>query len=269
MDQITLRFPGTELAPLPLGSGVHGIGRGPDGAPCALGDAPGASVQFCVDRRGVWLAVAEAVRGVHVNGRPVRRMAMLRVGDTVHMDGVEIVLAATHPALAAPTPQPSAEQDGEDPRVVLRGVGGRYHGRSFTLDRPRLIGSDADADVRIDDPAFAARHARIELQDGAIVLRDLGSEEGSVVNGEVQRDAVLRPGDQIVFDAHHRFVIEAPAVALRRDEPPPLVEDAVVEPLAGGRQARGSSARRLPWLLLAALLLAAALSALLLFGTAG
>lgn len=269
MDQITLRFPGTDLAPLPLGGGVHGIGRGPDGTPRMLGEAPGASVRFCVDRRGVWLTVAEAVRGVHVNGRPVRRMAMLRVGDTVHMDGMEIVLVATHPALAAPTPQAPVEQGGDDPRVVLRGVGGRYHGRSFTLDRPRLIGSGAEADVRIDDPAFAARHARIELQDGAIVLRDLGSEEGSVVNGEVRRDAVLQPGDQIVFDAHHRFVIEAPAIAPRRDDPPPLPEDAAVVPVAGGRQALESSARRLPWLLLAALLLAAALSALLLFGSAG
>jgi hypothetical protein len=270
VDQITLRFPGTDIAPLPLGNGVQGIGRTVGGAPGVLGDAPGASVRFCVDRRGVWLTVAEAARGVHVNGRPVRRMAMLRMGDTVYVDGVEIVLAATRPAPAPPPPGQFPEEIIDDPRVVLRGVGGRYHGRSFTLDRPRVVGSGMDADVRIDDPAFAERHARIGLQGGAIVLRDLGSEEGSVVNGDAVRDAVLRPGDQVVFDAHHRFVIEAPAAEPQRDDRPPSLEDAEMEDrLADARQGLGHSARRLPWLLLAALLIAAALSALLLFGVAG
>jgi pSer/pThr/pTyr-binding forkhead associated (FHA) protein len=269
VDEITLRFPGTDIDPLPLGGGVHGIGRAPGGALRAFGEAPGASARFCVDRRGVWLTVAEDARGVHVNGRPVRRMAMLRVGDTVFVDGVEIVLAATRHAPAPPPPGQFPDEDIDDPRVVLRGVGGRYHGRSFTLDRPRVIGSNAEADVRIDDPAFAERHARIGLQGGAIVLRDLGSEEGSVVNGELLRDALLLPGDQIVFDAHHRFVIEAPARAMRRDELLPMPDDGVDERVAEARQALGHSARRLPWLLLAALLIAAALSALLLFGVAG
>jgi pSer/pThr/pTyr-binding forkhead associated (FHA) protein len=217
----------------------------------------------------MWLTVAEDARGVHVNGRPVRRMAMLRVGDTVFVDGVEIVLAATRPAPAPPAPGQFPDQDIDDPRVVLRGVGGRYHGRSFTLDRPRVVGSSTVSDVRIDDPAFAERHARIGLQDGAIVLRDLGSEEGSVVNGETLRDALLLPGDQIVFDAHHRFVIEAPARAMQRDEMLPMLDEDADERVAEARQALGHSARRLPWLLLAALLIAAALSALLLFGVAG
>src|SRR3546814_371936 len=39
---------------------------------------------------------------------------------------------------------------------------------------------------------------------------DLGSAEGTLANGEPMRDALLRPGDQVVFDAHHRFVVEAP-----------------------------------------------------------
>jgi pSer/pThr/pTyr-binding forkhead associated (FHA) protein len=170
---------------------------------------------------------------------------------------------------APPPPGQFPDEEIDDPRVVLRGVGGRYHGRSFTLDRPRVVGSSTEADVRIDDPAFAERHARIGLQGGAIVLRDLGSEEGSVVNGETLRDALLQPGDQIVFDAHHRFVIEAPARAMQRDELLPVLDDDVDERVAEARQALGHSARRLPWLLLAALLIAAALSALLLFGVAG
>ena len=46
-----------------------------------------------------------------------------------------------------------------------------------------------------------------------VMLRDLGSHEGSLVNGWPTRSGLLRPGDQVVFDAHHRFVVEAPSVS--------------------------------------------------------
>jgi len=154
-----------------------------------------------------------------------------------------------------------------DPRVVLRGVGGQYHGRSFTLEQPRLVGRSSDADIRIDDPAFADRHARLELIGDDIVLRDLGSVDGSVVNGEPVRDALLHTGDQIVFDAHHRFVVEAPMrQKTARDH---AEEDSIRDVAMAQAQEDASqpSAWRLPWLLLAALLIAGLLAALLLFGS--
>jgi pSer/pThr/pTyr-binding forkhead associated (FHA) protein len=263
VEEIKLRFAGAggETA---LGAGVHAIGRDARGTIGVVGDGRDALLRFCVDRRGVWMTVDDAARGVHVNGRPVRRMAMLRVGDTVHVDGAEVMLVGK-PALDMPAKLGNTPVEaGIDPRVVLRGVGGRYHGRSFTLERPRLVGRAADADIRIDDGAFADRHARIDMSQDVIVLRDLGSAEGSIVNGEPVRDAVLRPGDQIVFDAHHRFVVEAPARAMGQAGAPELSDDENRE--LPSPQGSGRSGRRLPWLLLAALLIAMALSALLLFG---
>ena len=100
------------------------------------------------------------------------------------------------------------------------------------------------------------------LYGNRIVLRDLGSGDGSLVNGEAVRDAVLSPGDQIVFDLHHRFVLEAPAVATPLPPKPVEDPDGIELPLAPPRR-RGP---RLPWLLLAALMLAGAISALLLLG---
>lgn len=267
MDHYRLRI---AQSPAPddvaLAPGMHGIGR--DSDRLALVEAAGAPVRFCVDRRGVWLAVDAGVRGIHVNGREIQRMAMLRVGDAIYVDGIEMRLVSAHPvqvpgddAVAANVPV-----DEDDPRVVLRGVGGRFHGRSFTLHRPRLVGAHADADIRIDEPAFADRHARLELWNGRVVLRDLGSAEGSLVNGEVVRDALLDPGDQVVFDAHHRFVVEAPVRAA-----PGVVDDDADEdddtrelPL----HATPGPRFRVPWLLLAALMIAGLLSLLLLFGRA-
>jgi pSer/pThr/pTyr-binding forkhead associated (FHA) protein len=241
---------------------MHGIGRvGADGL-LGLVDASQAAVRICVDRRGIWLHVEDGAHGVHVNGRPVQRLAMLRVGDVVFVDGVEVAVVGQQRSLDAISSAPSEG----DPRVVMRGVGGRYHGRSFTLERPRLVGRSADADIRLDDPDVAERHARLELHGELVQLRDLASGEGSLVNGRWVRDAVLRPGDQVVFDAHHRFVVEAPGhgAAASASHHPGFEDDAVERT---GEPVLVASARRLPWLLLAALLIAAALSALLLFGS--
>jgi hypothetical protein len=196
-------------------------------------------------------------------------MAMLRVGDAIYIDGVEMLLVGAKPAPGALPPPASDGHDAGDPRVLLRGVGGQYHGRSFTLERPRVIGRGPDVDIRIDDPAFAERHARIEVQGGNVVLRALPGAEPSTVNGEPARDTLLRTGDQIVFDAHQRFVVEAPGRPnVVHDAMAPALPDDIDLDHAPIRRNRNTT-RRLPWLLVAAMLLAAALSAILLFGSPG
>src|SRR3546814_3910151 len=80
MENLKLRIADDVRSELPLGAGVHAVGplEGRGGQLGLVDDAQAARVRFCVDRRGVWLAVADGARGVHVNGREVRRMAMLR-----------------------------------------------------------------------------------------------------------------------------------------------------------------------------------------------
>ena len=263
VDALRLRFPNRERDDLVLSPGVHAIGHAADRRPCLVDHPDDALVQFCIDRRGAWLQVRDSHLGLHVNGRPVRRMAMLRAGDTVHIDGIELTLIGDEPL---PMPHSVPEIGSIDSRVVLRGIGGLHHGRCFNLDHSREIGRSAECDIRIDEPGFAERHARLEPHQEGVVLRDLGSP-GSVVNGHPVHDALLRPGDQIAFGPLHRFVLESPlsggsaaasAFHAGHVEPDPA-DPPQPSPL-------GSSMRRLPWLLLAALLLAGALSLLLMYG---
>ncbi|AKC87842.1 FHA domain-containing protein [Pseudoxanthomonas suwonensis] len=263
MSDLQLHFAQRQQADHPLSPGVHRVVRQPNGA-LGIGDAlPGVLLlQFCLDRRGLWLQVPPGARGVHVNGRPVQRMALLRAGDAVYVDGVELLVRA--PLRPRPAPLDPGEHAG-DPRVVLRGVGGQHHGRSFTLGPPRLVGTSREADIRIDDPAFPARHALLERHGDVVLLRGLG-QESSVVNGVAVRDAVLGVGDQVVFDGQHRFVVEFPAAPA--DVPSQAtVPAAETEPVAAVSDDGPARPRaRLPWLLLAALLLGLVFSALLWFG---
>lgn len=266
MRDLQVHFTHRQQPDHPLTPGVHRIVRHASGSVRLVEDTQGALLlaQFCLDRRGLWLQVANGVRGIHVNGRPVRRMALLRAGDAVYADGVEMVVrGGLQPAERPPEPERAG---GQDPGILLRGVGGPHHGRCFTLQATRVAGRDPGADIVIDDPACAPRHASIELHEGRVLLRDLGSEDGSLVNGVQVRDCWLQPGDQVAFDARHRFVLEAAlqpavAVAVEEDEPASAVPGRIqAEP------ARPVKVARWPWLLLSALLLAAALSALLWFG---
>ncbi len=255
---------GTEL---PLREGGQAIARDASGLHVVEGDGGAdALMRLRIDRRGTWLSVVEGAGSVHVNGRRIRSRAILRAGDAVFIDGAELVLAAAHDN---PPPDELSSNDlpGQpgDPRVVLRGIGGKHHGRAFTLEQPRLVGSAPEADIRIDDPAFAERHALLSLVNGQVVLRDLGTGEGSQVNGRPLRDAVLQPGDQLVFEAQHRFVVEAPG-AVTRPLDLPMAADDDDDLLEAGRKRDGGGWRRWPWLLLAALLIGGVLAALLMFG---
>lgn len=265
VNALRLRFPDRELADLVLAPGVHAIGRDSDGLPTLIEDPDQALAQFCVDRRGVWLQLHDGVRGIHVNGRPVRRMAMLRAGDSVYIDGVELLLLGTEPQ-TAPAPATGPGRPAQDSRMVLRGIGGLHHGRCFSLDVPRRVGRAADCDIRIVESAFAEQHAVIEPHGEGALLRSLGAS--SLVNGHPVRDALLRSGDQVVFDAQHRFVLESPkSAAVAPDLPVAGDTDEFTAPLQPrAAHAQASSIRRMPWLLLAALMLSTALSLLLLYG---
>lgn len=252
---------GRDAGDWPLHDGVHRIVREASGTVGVGDEARGALLaQLCVDKRGLWLQVANGVRGIHVNGRSVRRVAMLRAGDALYLDGVELLVQG-RPGDAASLPETVADTTG-DTRMLLRGVGGPYHGRSIPLDRPRLVGRGREADIRADEASVSERHARLERHGDRVLLRDLDSAEGSLVNGRRTRNAALVPGDQVVFGTQHRFVVEAPFAP----SPEPEAAAAAASAAPAPTRAPQASAKRWPWLLLAALLLAAALGALLLFG---
>lgn len=267
VQNLLVHFSQQQQPDQPLRPGVQRIVRQANGS-VRLGDAGNGALllaQFCMDDRGLWLQVGNGIRGIHVNGRPVRRMALLRAGDAVYVDGVEMVLQGeVDTLLQAPAPAASVDGSGDEPRL-LRGVGGLHHGRSYPLSRARVIGRGSDVDIEIDEPAFAEQHARVEVHGERVLLRDLGSADGTRVNGVAVRHCWLQAGDQVVFDGQHRFVLEVPHDPRRRpplpdDEGSDEAEQAPVVPVAPRR------VRRWPWLLGSALLLAAVLSLLLWFG---
>jgi pSer/pThr/pTyr-binding forkhead associated (FHA) protein len=60
-----------------------------------------------------------------------------------------------------------------------------------------LFGRDEDCDVRLDHKSISKLHCVIVKTDGVLLLRDLGSTNGTRVNGQRVRRAALLPNDTL------------------------------------------------------------------------
>lgn len=60
-----------------------------------------------------------------------------------------------------------------------------------------VVGRGTEADLRVDDPGVSRRHARIVQRDDELLIEDLGSTNGVVVDGERVDRAVLRDGAEV------------------------------------------------------------------------
>ena len=60
---------------------------------------------------------------------------------------------------------------------------------------PVVLGRDGRADLRVRDPRVSRRHVRLEVTEGRVLLTDLGSANGTLVNGARVETAELTDGD--------------------------------------------------------------------------
>src|SRR5690606_11811131 len=71
-------------------------------------------------------------------------------------------------------------------------------GRTYPLSiGSTVIGRGDQADLRLPDVGISRRHARLDYDGAQVVLTDLGSTNGSMVNGQRVSAVTLNPGDMI------------------------------------------------------------------------
>jgi S1-C subfamily serine protease len=81
--------------------------------------------------------------------------------------------------------------------VWLEVLSGEDAGRVVEVDRPLVLGRVQGAGLVIRDARASRRHAELAPEDGGLRLRDLGSANGTLVDGEPARDVLLRGGEEI------------------------------------------------------------------------
>ena len=94
-------------------------------------------------------------------------------------------------------------------RLVIRS--GPSVGKIYSLDKNEMfLGRDLSNDIVINDPEISRRHARLYSQGTTYVIEDLGSTNGTFVNGQrLMGPNVLRPGDMMAFGERVSMAFEA------------------------------------------------------------
>ena len=92
---------------------------------------------------------------------------------------------------------------------------GFYEGLEVPIDRERfVIGRGGDADLAVAEPTISRLHAALEHDGESFTLEDLGSTNGTRVNGRRETRARLRDGDEIEL-GRLQLRLRAPANAAR------------------------------------------------------
>jgi pSer/pThr/pTyr-binding forkhead associated (FHA) protein len=115
---------------------------------------------------------------------------------------------------------PSASKTGAPPppgssrrAYALRFISGKYQGGEFPIypEKPIVVGRSSDLDMVLVEDMVSRRHARIAYSGDAITIEDLGSTNGTFVNGEKVKKARLKEGDRVLIGTSILKVIAADA----------------------------------------------------------
>lgn len=84
---------------------------------------------------------------------------------------------------------------------TLRFISGKYQGGEFPLrpHREIVIGRSSELDMVLVEDMVSRKHAKIVTEDRSVSIQDLGSTNGTFVNGEKIRKVELKDGDRILI----------------------------------------------------------------------
>src|SRR3954447_23840914 len=84
---------------------------------------------------------------------------------------------------------------------ALRFISGKYQGGEFPLrpHREIIIGRSSELDMVLVEDMVSRKHAKITTDDKVVTIQDLGSTNGTFVNGEKVRKVELKDGDRILI----------------------------------------------------------------------
>lgn len=192
---------GREVASAELATGEVTIGRDPDRRLVL----PATSVsrrhaRLCFDGNQLLLVDDGSANGVLVDG--------LRLGQPTPVDALSRIeigefLLTLEPVAVLPS-------------LALLAEGGAYDGRSFSLTATEdALGRHPENRIVLEDASISRRHAKLR-RCGPLMLEveDLGSSNGTYLNGEKLTRGMAKPGDQLRFgDLCFRLQGESPATA--------------------------------------------------------
>ncbi|MDH3726785.1 MAG: DUF4388 domain-containing protein [Myxococcales bacterium] len=128
--------------------------------------------------------------------------------------------------------------------LALRFISGKYQGGEFPLpdEGEIVIGRSSELDMVLVEDMVSRRHAKIFVEAGDIFLEDLGSTNGSFVNGEKVTRTKLAEGDRILIGTSIIKVVASDGSSSLQDAKAQMQDVASVKPASSASTMTGSIA---------------------------
>ncbi|MEX2326992.1 MAG: FHA domain-containing protein [Pseudomonadales bacterium] len=152
----------------------------------------------------------KSATGTLVNGQKITTTTPLNAGDIINIQGVDLIVVE--------------DEGGNAKTLVLSGTAlmqlgsgawsliadsGPGKGQIIPVMDRTEIGRALECDISILEPALSRKHAELELTDDGLLIRDLGSVNGTFVNGEKVDEVALNDGDVLAF-GKIKFIVSGP-----------------------------------------------------------
>lgn len=216
-----LIFPHGEHSQVLLSDGVNRIGSAPD-AQVRLDRLDIAPVHCELQVAGtlVTVRVPDPSHPVTLNGKPVQGVMAVRAGDEVGIAGIVAKLVSVERAAGVAGARFDPDNDTGAtrmrmavPKFVLRGVSGPAFGKAFPVPVLQVIGRSEECNICIPAEEISRRHAQVKPTADGLAVEDLGSANGTYINGQRVQTGVMKPGDELRLDTI-RFLLVAPGMEI-------------------------------------------------------
>ncbi len=192
-----------------------GVGRAEENAVGLFGDPAVQPRHALIEHRNDSYSIRNmAVQaGTFVNGSRIETAA-LHEGDRIQIGGYQLsfhVRTEARGDRSAPPPAPLVSKPAAIVSPPPADAGAPYlagiNGEHLALDKAIIrIGRALDNDIVLQDASVSRHHAEIERRDGACLMRDLGSQNGTWVAEKRVTEIRLNPGDYLrIGDAAFTF----------------------------------------------------------------
>jgi pSer/pThr/pTyr-binding forkhead associated (FHA) protein len=132
----------------------------------------------------IWIADLESQNGTHVNGKKITEPQLLHNEDLVEVGRYRISVEGVE------------EASPDQPVIKLAGPEGEH--RFLMMDDELVIGRSPSSDIAIAHKSISRKHVRITNKQGQFFIEDLGSQNGTTLNGQqLTEQTAFSPNDLI------------------------------------------------------------------------
>jgi pSer/pThr/pTyr-binding forkhead associated (FHA) protein len=160
-------------------------------------------LEILVDNETLTLKNLAPTRPIKVNDNEVIGAYNLKIEDVITLGGIDLIVIDPKREPKALAEESANATQLRAPKSSLWSLKANHTAlanRVFPLKELTIIGRASECDISLAAAHLSRRHAQIQVIEGGLLVKDLGSANGTFINGQRITEGRAKKGDEIRFD---------------------------------------------------------------------